>query len=343
MQTPYNHPGGMHPESQIRYVRDRLASGTQPYHDAYLQLIEKAESSFQDSINAMVDFSVPGFYRDAEGHRRSGRNLQSDSFNAYANALAWQLSGDERYGNRALEFLMAWANINVGYSDYDGSLVMAYSGTAMIMAAELLYHFPNWEKSEQEKFFRWAENVYLKACNEIRTRKNNWADWGRLGSALVAYLLDNPEEMAENVRLIKSDLFHKIASDGHMPEETRRGNNGIWYTYFSLAPITASFYVVYQSTGENLFLLEEDGKTINKAMDYLLYYTQNPGEWPWFENPRPGSPSNWPGVLFEAMGTVYDQKEYIDYVKNYRPLIYDSHHFAWSFPTLMPPYLNFPR
>ena len=67
---------------------------------------------------------------------------------------------------------------------------------------------------------------------------------GRLGSILSAHLLDNANEMAENIRLVKSDLFHKIAADGHMPEETAREANGIWYTYFSLAPITATCWAM---------------------------------------------------------------------------------------------------
>ena len=48
--------------------------------------------------------------------------------------------------------------------------------------------------------------------------------------------------------------------------------NGLWYTYFSLAPMTASFWVTYNLTGENLFLWEQEGKSVKKALDYLLRY-----------------------------------------------------------------------
>jgi hypothetical protein len=218
---------------------------------------------------------------------------------------------------------------------------MAYSGTAMIMAAELLLDYKKWTPDEREKFFVWVKDVYLKACNEIRTRKNNWADWGRLGSVLCAQLLDNEAEMAENVGLIKSDLFHKIADDGHMPEETRREKNGIWYTYFSLAPITSSMYVIYNSTGENLFTSVEGEKSLKKALDYLFYYNQHPDEWTWFKDPRPGSSSSWPGNLFEALSGIYNEPAWARYAETSRPICYPKHHFAWSFPTLMSAKLNF--
>lgn len=337
----YQHPGGMHPAAQITFVKKMIKTRTAPYVQAYQQLLAKADSAFDHEKHVLADFNVPGYYTDPEGHRKNSAGFQSDAFDAYACALAWQLSGKEKYARGALGFMMAWANENSGYSDFDGPLVMAYSGTAMVMAGELLYHYRGWSEKERQQFFSWVENVYLKACKEIRTRKNNWADWGRLGSVLCAHLLDNPQEMAENTRLIKSDLFHKIAPDGDMPEETRREKNGIWYTYFSLAPITAACQVIYQSGGENIFEVTEDGKSIKKALDYLFYYNQHPDEWSWFKDPRPGSPDSWPGNLFEAMGAVYGDSRYSAYSQPARPICYDKHHFAWSFPTLMRPFLTF--
>jgi len=337
----YEHPGGMHPAKQIDSVKKLIKAKSQPTFDAYRQLIGKADSAGMHEYHALADFKVPGFYIDPAMHRKNSAGLQSDSFDAYACALAYQLSGDKKYAERSLGFLMAWANLNEKYSDFDGPLVMAYSGTGMIMAAELLLNYKKWKSTDREKFFTWVRNVYLKSCTEIRTRKNNWADWGRFGSVLCAQLLDNEAEMTENIRLVKSDLFHKIADDGHMPEETRREKNGIWYTYFSLAPITASMYVVYNSTGENLFELKEGDRSVRKALDYLFYYNQHPDEWKWFKNPNQGSPTSWPGNLLEAMSGIYGAPEYVGYVEKSRPLCYPKHHFAWSFPTLMPAKLNF--
>lgn len=337
----YEHPGGMHPARQVELVKKLIKTKSQPTFDAYRQLIGKADSAAMHEHHALADFKVPGYYIDPVMHRKNSSGFQSDSFDAYACALAYQLSGDKKYAERSLGFLMAWANINQKYSDFDGSLVMAYSGTGMVMAAELLFNYKKWAPDDRQKFFSWVRNVYLKSCTEIRTRKNNWADWGRFGSVLCAHLLDNEAEMTENIQLVKSDLFHKIADDGHMPEETRREKNGIWYTYFSLAPITASMYVIYNSTGENLFTLKEGDRSVRKALDYLFYYNQHPDEWSWFKNPNLGSPTSWPGNLFEAMSEIYAEPDFAGYVAKNRPLCYSKHHFAWSFPTLMPAKLNF--
>ncbi len=328
-------PGGMHPRVQIDYVKKQIKAKKQPFLDGYHQLLKYAATAQMHETHALIDFSVPGYYVDSANHRKNSKSLQSDSFDAYACALAYQLSGEAKYAQEAIRFLNDWAAKNTQYSDADGSLVMSYSGTGLVMAAELLSDYKGWKQEDRQEFFIWVGNVYRKACNQIRNRKNNWGDWGRFGSMLSAQLLADQSEMAENIRLIKSDLFSKIAQDGHMPHETARGANGIWYTYFSLAPITASMWVGYQATGENLFAYSQNNVSVKSAMDYLYQYNLKPEEWTWFKNPRPGSPGTWPGNLLEAMSGVYQDAQYAAYAKQAQPICYDFHHFAWTFPSLM--------
>jgi hypothetical protein len=339
----FEHPGGLHSKKQLTFVKKHISNKSEPYYTAYKQLLEKAELALNHPNHALEDFKVPGYYIDSLNHRKNSAGLQSDSFDAYACALAWQLTGKKKYAEKALQLMNTWSTINKKYSDFDGVLVMSYSGTGLIIAGELLLPYKNWNRPDREKYFNWCRSVYRKACNEIRDKQNNWADWGRFGSVLCAHLLDDPSEIQENSRLIKSDLFKKIDPDGHMPFETQRGANGIWYTYFSLAPMTAASYVIYNSTGENLFELNSGEKSIKKAVDYLYYYSLHPNEWPWFKNPNKSSPDSWPGNLFEAMYYIYKDSRYQDYIAESRPLCYDKHHFAWSFPTLMSAYLKFPN
>ncbi|MDR3217533.1 MAG: alginate lyase family protein [Dysgonamonadaceae bacterium] len=329
-----NHP--MHPEKQIVFVKEQIQAKNEPYLSAYQQLLHYADSIQAIPHHALVDFAVPGYYDKPEEHRNNSLAIQHDAFGAYCSALAYRLSGEEKYGEKACYFLNAWSFINKKYSEHDGVLVLAYSGSGLLMAAELMTDTRLWQPEDKKDFEKWVLYIYKEAVNEIRVHKNNWADWGRFGSLLAASFLDDKEEIAENVRLIKSDLFDKIAPDGSMPEETRRGNNGIWYTYFSLSPMTAATWLVYNLTGENLFILEKNNASIKKALDYLVYYEQHPKEWPWDKNPNTGKGDLWPDNLMDAMSGIYKDKHFEEYAKPGRPHIYPKHHFAWSFPTLMP-------
>jgi hypothetical protein len=331
---------GMHTEDQIQFIKIQIALKNEPYYQAYLQLLAYADTALTRTHHALTDFAVPGFYVDPDGHRNNSKSLQSDSFSAYACALAYRLSDNKKYGKKAVYFLNAWAGQNKGYSEADGPLVMSYSGPGLLIAADLMKDKKIWKTSQQEAFGIWVATVYKKASNEIRNRKNNWADWGRYGSVLSAVYLDDAEEMRENIRLIKSDLFEKIAADGHMPEEVRRQDRGLWYTYFSLAPITAACWVILQAEGTDLFDWKQEGRSIKLGLDYLLHYVKDPAAWPWHADQRPGSPESWPGNLFEAMEGIYKDSEYGQYAKPARPISYPMHHFAWTFPTLMKPIKN---
>ncbi|WP_316831548.1 alginate lyase family protein [Pedobacter aquatilis] len=338
------HPYGMHPQKQIDFVKRQIKLKKEPFLSAYKQLIIKADSALAIENHAVEDFSIPGFYSDKEGHRRTSLALQVDGFSAYSCALAYQLSGKKQYADKAIYFLNAWAKINKKYSQLDGSLVMSYSGTTFMIAADLLKNYKGWSNDEQTQFKWWTINVFRHAANSIRFRNNNSGDWSRFASVLADCYLDDKTDLTENIRLIKSDLFKKIAPDGHMVEEVKREANGIWYTYFSLAPLTASSWAIYNATGENLFFAEQGGASFQKALDYLLYYNTHPQDWQWFKNPNVGrvdTPTGfWPANLLEAMKDIYKQKDYDAFVAPYRPILYPRHDYAWTFPTLMPLSLN---
>ena len=327
----------MHPPAQIDFVKKQLQKNNEPYQSAYQKMIKAADKALPMPHNAVADYNVPGYFQQPAEHIADSRCLQTDAFNAYSCALAYRLDAGDEYGIKACELLNAWAKINQKYSGYDGALAMCDGGSAMIIAAQLLSESDLWAKDEQVLFEEWIINIYRKACNEIRDQlKNNHADWGRFGSMLCAVYFDDKDEINENVRLIKSDMFNKIAADGSMPEETCREGKGIWYTYFSLAPMTAACWLVYNSTGENLFTWEKDGRSIKTALDYLFYYNQHPDEWKWFKNPEAGDPNWWPSNLLEAMSGIYNDQDYVQFIQPNRPLMYSNHHYAWTFPTLMP-------
>ncbi|WP_207534409.1 alginate lyase family protein [Desertivirga arenae] len=341
----YPHPGGMHTVEQIEFVKQQLLKKNPAYLMAYNQLIQKADSVITTRHHANPDLSIPGFYFKPEEHRKNSLGLQNDCFSAYTCALAWQLSGKAIYAERSLYFINAWSSINKTYSEADGPLVLCYSGGALVMAAELMRSFRGWKNEDREHFSWWIKYVYRKAGNEIRGRTNNWGDWGRFASSLADYYLDDEEDMAENIRLFKTDLFEKIAEDGHMIEEVKRGANGIWYTYFSLAPITATSWIILNASGENLFRYERNNKSMKKALDYLLYFQQRPSEWTWFKDPRTGLKGDkygcWPANLIEAMSGIFKDPAFDKFLTPLRPLVYAQHDFAWVYPTLMPLSLNY--
>ena len=223
----------MHPLKQIAFVKKMIERQQEPYHTAYVQLIRYADSIQHVTHHARNDFAVPGYYVKPEEHRTNSLALQQDAFAAYCSALAYRLSGKKRYGEKACYFMNAWATINKKYSEPDGPLVMSYSGSAFLMAAELMDDMSVWDADEKRIFKDWVTSVYRKATNEIRERKNNWADWGRLGSLLAASFLNDKEEIATEIML-------RYSENGLQAKD---GNYALWYANTGLtgSAITMKF------------------------------------------------------------------------------------------------------
>lgn len=335
----------MHPTTQISFVKSQISKKSEPIYTAYKQLIVLADSMLLTEHHAVEDFSVPGFYSDKEGQRAMAKKLHTDAFAAYCTALAYTLNGEKKYASKALYFINSWASINKKYSDFDGPVVLSYAGAGLMIAAELLKNDPLWAEKDLNQFKIWSVQVYQKATHFLRERPNNIADWSRFANLLSANFLDDQKELSFTIALIKGDLFEKIAADGHLIEEVKRGEKGLWYTYFSLAPLTASMWCIHNATGENLFAVTKNGKSIKQAVNYLYYYNQHPTAWPWFKNPDIDTPGSalgvWPSNLLEAMKGVYKTWEFDSYLSIYRPIAYGRNHFAWTFPTLMPAFLNY--
>ena len=287
---------------------------------------------------ADADFNIPGAYIDGEGHVRNKKNLNHLGSLAHACALAYAVGEGAPFGDRAAELLYLWADTNKTVSGYDGALAMSYMGTSLLFAAELLIGSGKWDTKAAAPFLKWVREVFLPTADSIRERENNWGDWGLLAAVVSGAVLGDEQRLCDCAEKTREHIDHSIRPDGSMPRETARGSRGIWYTYFALAPMTASCNILRNSGTEDLFRYEGPaGQSIRKALDHLLYYCQHPGQWPYSEEPQDALNfvSVWPYNLFEALGNIYTEESYLRFAAAHRPLGITGHHDAWSFTTLL--------
>lgn len=337
----FEHPGGLHSRSQIETAQKALAAGAQPWTAAYEKLVQQAEKGLDRSPEAVTDFNVPAYYKDAAGHKKAMGRLSKDAWVAYSCAVAYQLTSGKKkiqYADKAVQVLTSWATTNRKTSNADGDLAMVDAGAGLVFAAELMTDYDGWKKEQRAEFKKWLGSVYLKSSRHIVRRSNNWGDWGVLGCIASHHFLDDSKGLDGDIERIRKKIDHAIEAGGRMPAETRRGKNGIWYTYFALAPLTAACQIAANARGVDLFQYKgKDGAGIEEALDYLLQYSREPGKWPHYRKKDLNLPraKGWPGNLYEAMSGIYDKKEYETWIKDARPIMVHGHHYAWSLPTLL--------
>jgi hypothetical protein len=186
---------------------------------------------------------------------------------AYGTALAWHLTGDEKYAElcrqQILNLSKTYGFRNAEEKKFNwgaqGILNLARGGTPYIYAAVLLEEWKGWSANDKLIYQLWlCDEMYPKVAWASRVRKNNWGVAGSFSAALIAwYLADHKdwklqEISPKKIKLSPQEAFlaHNncqikrlstareakmdakatlwgILPNGAIPEEIRRGDDPI--------------------------------------------------------------------------------------------------------------------
>jgi hypothetical protein len=344
--------GLLHTAPELAFMRAHAASD--PWQGAYQQVLGEAGAALGRTPVPVADFDIPFYYADPTASQAAKEGLRQDALAAYALALGYQLgaSAAERdaYAAKAIAILGAWASVNKQVTGADGDLIVLYTGAPMLYAADLVWSFPGWTPADRVAFMGWVNGVFRPSAERIKTRTNNWGDWGTLGVVASAGLAHDNAAVAAEIARIEGRIASDIDAAGELPAENNRTNSGMWYTFFALTSMTTAARIAHNLTGVDLFAYTApNGRTIRLALEREFFYAMHPDQWPYklpdgaagvvwrqlypcddtVQMPTPGG---WPGSLFEIMSDVYQVPAWKDYVASYRP---SKGFHGWIYPTLM--------
>jgi len=135
------HPGLFHNSAQLALARKQIAAKAEPWSSAGAALQKYADLSWKP--HAKEDWDVFGTY--------DSNYLAGDPVMAYALALHWAISGEQKYADKAIEILNAWSStlkvISNSHTDkqpQEAKVSCGWNGSHFANAAELLaYYQPN--------------------------------------------------------------------------------------------------------------------------------------------------------------------------------------------------------
>jgi len=314
---------GLYTSEQIAKAKASVQKGIEPQTSAYTKLMTLANNALNKTHHAVKSLKSYQFYGASSSQLKQMVQEQAyianDSNYAHQLALAYKLTGDEKYAEKAAYFINAWATINkeyigVGfdrtqdpatvtwktpyyYNQSNADLNMAESGLGFIQAAILLKDYNGWSNNDKETFSNWCTNVYRKNTDYML----QGPEWiiGNVGVTVRLGIImhhvwegDKSVIINEDIPFIKKmlNLQLETLTDAHynipdmFPVEVRRGDKGMWYTAWTLASFTAAMEIIHNETGIDLFRWEnKNGSTIEKALNRFFIYTKNPSQWPWLD------------------------------------------------------------
>ena len=208
---------------ELHEIKNMAKSGIEPYKTNVSAFIDFIDSLMQVSLNWP---QLSGEIVIFGGSSSEPIQLSSTGGKlAYGAAIAWHLTGNCKYANRAKELILDLTD-TYGYRDANkkefhwgaqGLLNLARGGTPYIYAADLLEGWQGWTVSDKIKYQNWLRDImYNKVAWASRTRKNNWGAAGSFSAALISYyLMDHPEWKLLEISPYSKKLSPQKAFESH--------------------------------------------------------------------------------------------------------------------------------
>jgi alginate lyase len=272
------------PESTIKTLQETYKKRQGNKYNEIQALLKLADQNTDRIPNVPNIWYVPGFYRDAEGHRKAKNGLRDDANTAYALALCYRITGEEKYAQSATRIINAWTTKIEDWSLKDDSMLsFSYHFPAMIFAADLLRNEDVWREGQQKVFETFLRNKVLPMSTIDRS--NNWGNWGLVLSVSCAAYSRDKVLFDKCVERWKYFIDHQIAGDGHLPHEVKRsgGKSGIWYSHFCLMPQTIAAEIL-KNNGADLFdYVSPKGHALKQAFERIAVWTERPETFPYWK------------------------------------------------------------
>ena len=320
-------------KKQLKQVRREVA--TEQYKDAYSALIKRAEKDLKlepltvlskkhtPASGDMHDYmslsryywpdptkpdGLPYISKDGQSNpelNEYDRNaLGSMSTRVQDLTLAWFLSGDRRYADKAVEQVKVWfvnadtrMNPNMNYAQMvpgkNGNLgntfgvLDAYSFFGMIDALKLLESYSGFKKSDRKVVKAWFKEfvVWMKTSKqglgESKAKNNHGTTYDVQLLAYSLYCGDKASAREVIKAFPEKRIFTQIEPDGSQPLELKR-TQGFHYSWYNVNHML-DFCIMAKRFGMPVDnVTSADGRGFYKAVEFLAQYIgEDASAWPY--------------------------------------------------------------
>ncbi len=216
----FAHPGVNITSTQLEFVRTKVQQGAAPWKAAYDDMVGDPLASL-----SRVPAPRPVVNCGQSSNPNNGcTDERQDAIAAYTDALAWAISGDERYAQKAIQIMDAWSSTITNHTGANTGIQTAWSAASWVKAAELIkYQYQNWPNAG--RFANMLRSVYLPVVVNGDDRTSNWDLTEAEASIGIAVFTNDGVtfDKAVSQYLARVPAFVYLASDGPTPHPSPDG------------------------------------------------------------------------------------------------------------------------
>ena len=167
----FQHPGVLLDSNKLSFIRDKVNAQAAPWTEAFDAMLkdELASPTRQPNPRPTVECG-------ANSNPDNGcTEEREDALAAYTNALAWVVTSDKSYAQKAIGYMEAWASVIKNHTGHNAPLQSGWSAAAWGRAAEIIrYTDTDWPQSNITEIERMLRDVYLPVVNASINANGNW-------------------------------------------------------------------------------------------------------------------------------------------------------------------------
>jgi hypothetical protein len=217
------HPGLLHSTADIERIKTKIAAGAEPWASAWKAFTN--QNRWLNSNYAPHPLEIVG-----RGDGSTGQaNISSDCTAAYYNAVAWAITGEERYAKKSVEIMNAWSYQCKEINGKDAVLCAGIYGYKLMNAAELIRAtYKGWNEKDIAQFKHLARDVFYPVIKDFATFANgNWDASAEVAMISMGVFLDDRAmfDRAASYYLAGAGdgaLTHYVINDTGQLQETGR-------------------------------------------------------------------------------------------------------------------------
>ncbi|MFF3942598.1 alginate lyase family protein [Streptomyces phaeofaciens] len=212
----FAHPGVTVSRGQLDFTRTQVNAGAQPWKGAFDQMLASryADLNRVPKPRAVVEC---GSYSNPN---HGCTDEREDAIAAYTDALAWSITGDERYAKKAIQLMDAWSAVITDHTNSNAPLQTGWAGSSWPKAAEIIKHTYPGAWANSGRFATMLRNVYLpEVINGSRSNGNWELSMMEAAVGISVFLEDRTSYDKAMARFrTRTAAYVYLASDGDLPK-----------------------------------------------------------------------------------------------------------------------------
>ncbi|MFG3021613.1 alginate lyase family protein [Streptomyces sp. NPDC048254] len=210
------HPGVTVSRAQLDFARTEVLAGAQPWKAAYDQMMASkyADLNRTPAPRATVEcgsYSNPNYGCTDE---------REDAIAAYTDALAWYITKDARYAQKAIQIMDAWSATITSHTNSNAPLQTGWAGSSWPKAAEIIKYTYTGTWANEARFATMLRNVYLPTVIKGSNSNGNWELTMMEAAVGISVFLEDKAsyDTAMAKFRTRTAAYVYLASDGSVPK-----------------------------------------------------------------------------------------------------------------------------